>query len=268
LFTIGGAIGAVLGAGAHHLFPHANIDIRIAALVGMAAMFAGASRALLASAVFAFETTLQPLGLLPLLGGCSGAFLVSCLLMRNTIMTEKIARRGVRVPAEYHADYLDTVLVRTAMSKSVVSLLANQTLGQVRAWIHSRAQGTSHQGFPVLDPQTHLVIGVLTRRQLLDDEISAETIVSSLIRMPPKVIYDDLTLRDAADHMVNHDIGRLPVVSRARPGQVIGMLTRSDLLRAHRRRLSDEESRVRMLSWQKPEVARTAETAVSQASHP
>jgi hypothetical protein len=117
----------------------------------MAAMFAGASRALLASAVFAFETTLQPLGLLPLLGGCSGAFLVSCLLMRNTIMTEKIARRGVRVPAEYHADYLDTVLVRTAMSKSVVSLLANQTLGQVRAWIHSRAQGTSHQGFPVLD---------------------------------------------------------------------------------------------------------------------
>jgi CBS-domain-containing membrane protein len=109
---------------------------------------------------------------------------------------------------------------------------------------------------------------VLTRRQLLDDEISAETIVSSLIRMPPKVIYDDLTLRDAADHMVNHDIGRLPVVSRARPGQVIGMLTRSDLLRAHRRRLSDEESRVRMLSWQKPEVARTAETAVSQASHP
>jgi len=268
LFTIGGAIGAVLGAGAHHLFPHANIDIRIAALVGMAAMFAGASRALLASAVFAFETTLQPLGLLPLLGGCSGAFLVSCLLMRNTIMTEKIARRGVRVPAEYHADYLDTVLVRTAMSKSVVSLLANQTLGQVRAWIHSRAQGTSHQGFPVLDPQTHLVIGVLTRRQLLDDEISAETIVSSLIRMPPKVIYDDLTLRDAADHMVNHDIGRLPVVSRARPGQVIGMLTRSDLLRAHRRRLSDEESRVRMLSWQKPEVARTAETAMSQASHP
>jgi chloride channel protein, CIC family len=64
-------------------------------------MFAGASRALLASTVFAFETTLQPFGLLPLLGGCTAAYLVSCLLMRNTIMTEKIARRGVSVPVEY-----------------------------------------------------------------------------------------------------------------------------------------------------------------------
>ena len=60
----------------------------------MAAMFAGASRALLASVVFAFETTRQPMGLLPLLGGCSAAYLVSLLLMRNSIMTEKIARRG------------------------------------------------------------------------------------------------------------------------------------------------------------------------------
>jgi chloride channel protein, CIC family len=89
LFTIGGGLGAVLGAGAARLAPAAHVDVRIAALVGMAAIFAGASRALLASAVFAFETTLQPLGLLPLLGGCSASFLVSCLLMRNSIMTER-----------------------------------------------------------------------------------------------------------------------------------------------------------------------------------
>ena len=83
----------------------------------MAAIFAGASRALLASVVFAFETTLQPLGLLPLLGGCTAAFLVSCLLMRNTIMTEKIARRGVRVPAEYSADFLDRGLETRSVSQ-------------------------------------------------------------------------------------------------------------------------------------------------------
>ena len=67
----------------------------------MAAIFAGASRALLASVVFAFETTRQPMGLLPLLGGCTAAYLISCLLMQNTIMTEKLARRGLRVPSEY-----------------------------------------------------------------------------------------------------------------------------------------------------------------------
>ena len=75
---------------AKHLFPAAGVDIRVAALVGMAAIFAGASRAMLASVVFAFETTLQPLGLLPLLGGCTAAFFASALLMRNTIMTEKL----------------------------------------------------------------------------------------------------------------------------------------------------------------------------------
>src|SRR5439155_19674021 len=170
LFTIGSAIGALIGAAAARLAPHAGIDVRVAALVGMAAIFAGASRAMLASVVFAFETTLQPLGLLPLLGGCTASFLVSCLLMRNTIMTEKIARRGVRVPAEYHADFLDQVLVREVASKDVIALLSDQPLDEVRAWINSGSGGTTHQGFPILDSKTKLIVGVLTRRNLLDPE--------------------------------------------------------------------------------------------------
>ena len=107
LFTIGGGLGATVGALGASLLPGLGIDPRIAGLVGMAAIFAGASRALLASIIFAFETTLQPLGLLPLLGGCTAAYLVSCVLMRHTIMTEKLARRGVRVPSGYSAVHLD-----------------------------------------------------------------------------------------------------------------------------------------------------------------
>src|SRR5262249_23942401 len=91
LFTVGGGLGAVLGAGAAALLPSLGVDPRIAGLVGMAAIFAGASRALLASVVFAFETTRQPIGLLPLLGGSAAAYLISCLAMKNSIMTEKIA---------------------------------------------------------------------------------------------------------------------------------------------------------------------------------
>jgi len=103
LFTIGGGLGALLGTWTAHLFPAFGIDPRIAALVGMAAIFAGASRALLTSIVFAFETTRQPIGLLPLLGGCTSAFLISSLMMRYTIMTEKLAKRGTHVPTEYVA---------------------------------------------------------------------------------------------------------------------------------------------------------------------
>src|SRR3954463_3891932 len=138
LFTIGGGVGATLGAIGLAVFPGLGIDIRVAALVGMAAMFPGPPRALLAWVVFAFETTRQPMGLLPLLGGCSAAFLISCLFMRNTIMTEKIARRGVRVPGEYAADFLDQIQAGVAASRPVVSLPADELLERVRSRILSR----------------------------------------------------------------------------------------------------------------------------------
>jgi H+/Cl- antiporter ClcA len=256
LFTIGGGVGCALGVGAAHLFPGAGIDPRIAALVGMAALFAGASRALLASVVFAFETTLQPLGLLPLLGGCSAALLVSCLTMRHSIMTEKIARRGVRVPAEYAADFLDMVLVREVMSGNVRTLKAGDTLGAVRQWIETGEPGTSHQGFPVLD-EGGVLIGVLTRRNLLDPKTGGETRIRDLIGRPPSYVYDDLTLRDAADHMVRHDVGRLPVVSRE-ARRVVGIVTRSDLLRAHRRRLVERDGEV---AWTRGENGKSVRAA-------
>jgi H+/Cl- antiporter ClcA len=248
LFTIGGALGALLGEVVARSFPHLGVDPRIAALVGMAAMFAGASRALLASVVFAFETTRQPIGLLPLLGGCTASFLLSTLMMRNTIMTEKIVRRGVRVPGEYAADFLDQVTVGLCASKPVVTLNADDLLNAVRAWIGSHGKGTSHQGFPVVDAAGELV-GVVTRRDLLDPERPGSLRVRELIRRPVAVAFEDSSLREAADHMVQEEVGRLPVVARSAPRKPIGMLTRSDLLAAHRRRLEETHVAEQSLSW-------------------
>lgn len=95
LFTIGGALGVFLGTYILKLFPNSGINISTAALIGMAALFAGASRALLTSIVFALETTAQPNGLIPLLAACTAAYFVSFFLMKGSIMTEKIQRRGV-----------------------------------------------------------------------------------------------------------------------------------------------------------------------------
>ncbi len=242
LFTIGGGLGALLGAGLHTLFPAAAIDPRIAALVGMAAIFAGASRALLASVVFAFECTLQPLGLLPLLGGCTAAYLFSSLLMRTSIMTEKIVRRGVRVPSEYSADFYARVLAKQVATRQVVTLGATQTVAEVRAWLASGASGTSHQGYPVVDGAGNAV-GVLTQRDLLGASLDPDTPVAMLIRRPPVVVFPDSTLREATDHMVNENIGRLVVVERDAPTRPVGIVTRSDLLRAHVPRLQAETER-------------------------
>ena len=243
LFTIGGGLGASIGAVAAAVLPGLGIDPRIAGLVGMAAIFAGASRALLASIVFAFETTLQPLGLLPLLGGCTAAYLVSCVLMRHTIMTEKIARRGVRVPSEYAADYLDQVWVESVATKAVIAVSATDTVAQVKEWLASGSADTRHHAFPVLDESGSL-LGLVTRHSVLqEDGHGARAIIRQLLKRPPAVAFANSSLREAADLMVKEGVGRLPVVSRAEPSKVIGILSRSDLLSAHARRLDENAQR-------------------------
>jgi H+/Cl- antiporter ClcA len=126
LFTIGGAVGALLGMTATHFFPFLDINPAMAALVGMAAMFAGASRALLTSIVFALETTGQSNGLLPILGACVAAYFISFFLMKGSIMTEKIIRRGVRTPDSYEPDILQGQTVKQLLTPVVPSNKADQ----------------------------------------------------------------------------------------------------------------------------------------------
>ncbi len=104
LMTFGAAAGWLIGHAAAVLVPSANIDPRVAALVGMVAMFAGASRALLASMVFAVEATQEIHAIVPIVGGVTLAYAASAMLMRTTIMTEKLARRGVATDVEIVVD--------------------------------------------------------------------------------------------------------------------------------------------------------------------
>jgi H+/Cl- antiporter ClcA/CBS domain-containing protein len=238
LFTIGAGLGAVLGAWGRDLMPAAGVDVHVAALVGMAAIFAGASRAFLASTVFAFETTLQPLGLLPLLGGCAASYFAASLLMKQSIMTEKLARRGVATPHEFTADLLAHVTVSRIASQPVVTLLASQPIREVRAWLNSGEPGTRHQGFPVVDAAGNLV-GVIMRSRVLAGTIGEDQQLQQAIEQLPKFVYDDCTVRQAADHMVRHGIGRLPVLTRAKPHRVVGMVTRSDILSTFARGLAE-----------------------------
>jgi len=204
-------------------------------------MFAGASRALLASVVFAFETTRQPLGLLPLLCGCSVAWLVSAALMKHSIMTERIARRGRVVPAEYAADWLAQWRAGEFSSRPVVTIGASETVGEALR----RLASVGHQGFPVVDDKRG-VVGVVMRRALI--AVSPGRRVAELIERPAVTVRASDTLRHAADVMAHTGVGRLPVLSDGPTPTLVGMLTRSDLVGAHRPRLRAERVAARALA--------------------
>lgn len=238
LFTVGGAIGATVGIVLAALFPQVGVDPRLAGLVGMAALFTGASHSMLAWVVFAFETTRQPVGLLPLLGGCAAAYLISMLNMRYSIMTEKIVRRGIPVARGYEVDYLRQQSVKEWASAPVVTLPSDEMLHEVRSRLDD-TPALTHQGFPVVTPQGQLV-GVITRRDVFGGDPDAR--VGDVVTRAPVVAYTHWSLRDAADAMVRHGVGRLPVVERDRD-EVLGILTRSDLLRAHADRLGELHDR-------------------------
>ncbi len=238
LMTVGACLGATLGHAAATLWPQLGLNPGLAALVGMAAMFAGASRALFMSVVFALETTWQMPGLLPLLAGCGSAYLVSCLAMRQTIMTEKIARRGVRVPDAYRADPLAQARVADYASARPVALGAGDTVEHIRGWLDSDPAASTHQGYPVLGDDGHL-LGVLTRKDLFRRDADPRQPLRALLHRPPLYVLADDWLEEARRKMASGDVGRLPVLAADGSGRLVGMLTRSDLLRAYRDRLRE-----------------------------
>ena len=246
LLTIGGGGGGLVGAFFFGSLPASGLDLRVAALVGMAAMFAGASRALLASVVFAFETTLQPNGLLPVLAGSTLGFFVARLLMQNSIMTEKIARRGLRIPQDYDADAFVQTTVSEIMDQNVKTLPADGSVAELADLIARHDPAVSaHQAWPLVDPVGELA-GIITRSDLLRAIDSSGGREMSLIAAGHSalvVAFPDESVSEVVARMLSHGVGRLPVVSRTEPKKLVGYLSRTSLLSARLTLLRQETVR-------------------------
>ena len=246
LFTIGSGAGATLGALFLWILPASGVDVRVAALVGMAAIFAGASRALLASVVFAFETTHQTNGLLPLLIGCTLAYLVARMLMQNSIMTEKIARRGLKIPEDYDADVFLQTTVGSAMDKEVQFLSADTLVSTLADRIARHDPEVSvRDAWPLVNGDGQLV-GIITRNDIIRsmEKAGAHNLKLSEAGSSDLVTaYPDETVHEAVARMLTHGIGRLLVVSRADPKKMIGYVSRTHLLSTKFRQVQTEQVR-------------------------
>jgi chloride channel protein, CIC family len=238
LLIMGGALGAFAGSWVP------GGDTGLWALIGMAAMMAGTMRSPLTAMVFAVELT-RDFNLFPaLLTGSVAALAVTVLLMRRSILTEKLARRGHHITREYSIDPFELARVRDVMDKDIQTVSARMKLTELSDRL---AQGdpdlNRRQGTLMVDDQNQLV-GIITRgdivRALRQDQ-TAEMTVADAGSTDLTVAFPDEPLHAALTKMLNRDVGRLPVVERATPTRVVGYLGRAAILSA-RMKLHEEEN--------------------------
>ncbi|QNF32594.1 chloride channel protein [Adhaeribacter swui] len=247
LLTIGAATGALLGGLINYLFPGAGITLTLAALVGMSAMFAGASRALLTSIIFAIETTAQSNALLPLLASCTASYFISFFLMENTIMTEKIARRGVKTPHSYEPDILEKTSIGQVIQENGLALSAENQIGEVREWLKKEQEDTNNY-FVIVNPDQSFK-GIISSSNLFSNHHQPDTLVGTLIKRKPTSISIASSLRTAVEIMAKENVDVLPVVSKE--NTLIGVLTYKDIIAAYKKNIEEHEKQVPNLSLKK-----------------
>ncbi|HVA97652.1 MAG TPA: chloride channel protein, partial [Bacteroidia bacterium] len=250
LFIIGGAAGALLGTAIIFLFPQIGLDVRLAALIGMAAIFSGASRALFTSIVFAVESTLQPNALLPLLGACTAAYIVSYLLMETTIMTEKVERRGVKVPTVYEYSFLVLLNVQKVMKKNCITFSSNNTLLEVREIIKRDRLHEIQTAFPVVDIDQK-PIGIVTLQQIKNTSLTEDNSIQKIIQQKNIFITEDVFLQDAVNLMVENTVEILPVVSNNNDKKLVGIISYKTLMDAYALNSKEMLDRKQMLHFWK-----------------
>ncbi|HYC29618.1 MAG TPA: chloride channel protein, partial [Chitinophagaceae bacterium] len=241
LLTIGGATGVLLGTVSQMLFPHTGLVIPLAAMVGMSAMFAGASRALLTSIIFAIETTGQGNALLPLLAACLASYGVSYLLMKNTIMTEKIARRGVAAPHAYEPDILNNLTVKQVLKEEAVIISHLATLAEVREWLTKNRN--QQQNFYVVADGEGVFKGIISSSNLFSLHHAANTPIAQLIKRRSFTISPEDSLKTAVEMMARENLDVLPVKGVA-DNKIIGVLSYKDILSVYRHRLEEHQENI------------------------
>ncbi len=241
-------VGAALGGLEATVVPIG--DPGVWSLVSMAAILGGTMRSPFTGVIFALELTHDVNLLLPLLIACVAAHAFTVLALRRSILTEKVARRGYHVAREYAVDPLELINVGQVMTRQVVTIPASLTLQEARRQFFSSRSKWKHQGYPLVDADGGLV-GIVTRADLArlaaldgkEDGALARFIGRELV-----VAFPDEPLRAVTRRMIAANIGRVPVVSPENPTQLIGIVTRSDLLKARRRVMDEEERRERVLA--------------------
>jgi CIC family chloride channel protein len=246
-FMWSAAMGGIFAMVSNRFLPGAHLSPAAFALVAMGAVFGAASRATFTFIIFAFEITRDYNSVLPLMLVSVIADGIAMLLMPNSsIMTEKLARRGLRVHQDYETDVLSQARVVDTMEQELPAISAGTTVSALAERIAQHDPVVArHEALLILD-DTGRLAGIITRGDLLralDKDSSGAMTVQEAGSARLVVTHPDELVSEAAAKMLRNDIGRLPVVDRADHRKVVGYLGRSGVMAARLRRFQDEHVR-------------------------
>jgi len=243
IFMIGGALGSLES----HVF--GQVGPGFWALLGLAGVIGGVMRSPFTGVVFAMELTHRYDAILPLIIGAVTAFAVSVLLLKRSVLTEKIARRGYHLTREYDVDPLEILFVGEVMSADVLEFEIDLTVGEALTAIGAPSDdgnGWRQRLYPVVGPDGELE-GLVTRRDLFtaNTEGDGSTRLGELMRDAVVLTHADQTLRHVAELMAESEVSRIPVIDRADEGRVVGIVSLSQLLAGRQRDRMEARERER-----------------------
>jgi H+/Cl- antiporter ClcA len=235
LLMMGGALGGVEAT----FLP--SIGPGFWPLVSMGAILGGTMRSPFTGVVFALELTHDFNALLPLLIANTIAYCVTALLLKRSILTEKLARRGYHLSREYSIDPLEILFVREVMRTNIVAFHQSETLGERANWLRESQPPRGQHLFPIVDDDRR-VVGVVTRKELRAG-IAAHRV--------PAVAFTNEPLRMAIYRMAEKRVTRMPVID-PESGALTGMVSLEDLLKGRQRVLNEERERERVIELRIP----------------
>jgi CIC family chloride channel protein len=232
LFT-GAVLGGAFGRVIEYFAPGATAGPGAFAIVGMAAVFAGAARAPFTAILIVFEMTNDYRLIMPLMAGVIISFLVAERLHRESIYTLKLARRGIRIKSGRNVDVMESVNIDEVMVRTPVTVPADLPV----TLLAGEFIRTGRHGFPVLNDDNSLygVVSLEDYRQAVSRTNNSidQLAVRDIATRDLVTVFPDESVGTALRRMAPRDISRLPVVSRDNPHQIVGVVRRNDIVRAY-----------------------------------
>jgi CIC family chloride channel protein len=237
---IGAMLGESYGKLTQLIVPSIAIPSGAGALVGMGAVFAGASHAPISAILILFEMTGNYLIILPLMITCITSTVVVRRFSKESIYSLKLTRRGIDLEKLRSSDFMSSITVSDVMVKDVITFHETFPVKDAETNIRSYA-AYRHRGFPVLSKEGELV-GMVTRKDIGEALFAGKQYmpIKEIMTKDIAICFPDDTLKTALEKLGEKDIGRIPVTERDNQNHLIGLITRENIIAAYNEAVKKE----------------------------